>query len=127
MRGECEWQVTLTSGLTQEGLWSVGSRGGGRNQPRDFKGERRRHETHESTTDPEARLCRKGSQQEAQLCYLGHLLTENPDSLVVDVELTQADGYAQRDAALATLERSDRPPYETASLFPPLLASAQVG
>ncbi len=75
-------------------------RGGGRNRPRDFKGERRRRETHESTTDPEARLYRKGKQQAARLCYLGHLLTENRHGLVVDVELTQADGYAEREAAL---------------------------
>jgi transposase len=84
--------------------------GGGRNRPRDFKGERRRRETHESTTDPEARLYRKGPQQEAKLCYLGHLLTENRNGLVVDVELTQADGYAEREAALAMLERSVRGP-----------------
>ena len=80
--------------------------GGGRNRPRDFTGERRRRETHESTTDPEARLYRKGKQQEARLCYLGHLLTENRHGLVVDVELTEADGYAERDAALAMLKRS---------------------
>ena len=85
-------------------------RGGGRNRPRDFQGERRRRETHESTTDPEARLYRKGKQQEARLCYLGHLLTENRHGLVVDVELTEADGYAERDAALAMLERSVRGP-----------------
>ena len=81
---------------------------GGRNRPRNFKGERRRRETHASTTDPEARLYRKGPQQEARLCYLGHLLTENRHGLVVDVELTQADGYAEREAALAMLERSVR-------------------
>ncbi len=84
--------------------------GGGRNRPRDFKGERRRRETHESTTDPEARLYRKGKQQEARLCYLGHVLTENRHGLVVDVELTQADGYAERGAALEMLERSVRGP-----------------
>ncbi len=83
---------------------------GGRNQPRDFKGERRRRDTHESTTDPEARLYRKGKQQAARLCYLGHLLTENRHGLVVDVELTEADGYAEREAALAMLERSVRGP-----------------
>ncbi len=70
---------------------------GGRNHDVDFKGERRRRETHESTTDPEAWLYRKGKQQEARLCYLGHLLTE-------------ADGYAEREAALAMLERSVRGP-----------------
>ena len=85
-------------------------KGGGRNQPRDFQGERRRRETHESTTDPEARLYRKGKQQAARLCYLGHLLTENRHGLVVDVELTEADGYAEREAALAMLTRSVRGP-----------------
>jgi transposase len=81
-------------------------RGGGRNREADFTGERRRRETHESTTDPEARLYRKGKQQGAQLCYLGHALTENRHGLIVDVELTQADGYAERLAALAMLRRS---------------------
>ena len=85
-------------------------KGAGRNRPRDFKGERRSRETHASTTDPEARLYRKGKQQESRLCYLGHLLTENRHGLVVDVELTEADGYAEREAALAMLERSVRGP-----------------
>ena len=85
-------------------------KGGGRNHDVDFQGERRSRETHESTTDPEARLYRKGKQQAARLCYLGHLLTENRHGLVVDVELTEADGYAERDAALAMLERSVRGP-----------------
>ena len=93
------------------------SAGVGRNRPRDprssrgqaFTGERRRRETHESTTDPEARLYCKGPQREARLCYLGHLLRENRHGLVVDVELTEADGYAERDAALAMLERSSLP------------------
>ena len=82
------------------------SAGGGRNRPRDFTGERRRRETHASTTDPEARLYRKGPQRKARLFYFGHLLTENRHGLVVDVELTEADGYAERDAAVAMLERS---------------------
>ena len=85
-------------------------KGGGRNRPRDFKGERRRRDTHASTTDPEAQLYRKGKQQEARLCYLGHVLSENRHGLVVDVELTEADGYAEREAALAMLERSVRGP-----------------
>ncbi len=86
------------------------ARRGGRNRPRDFKGERRSRDTHESTTDPEARLYRKGKQQEARLCYLGHVLTENRHGLVIDVELTEADGYAERDAALTMLERSVQGP-----------------
>ena len=81
-------------------------KGGGRNRDADFRGERRRRDTHVSTTDPEARLYRKGKQQGAQLCYLGHVLTENRHGLVVDVELTEADGRAEREAALAMLERS---------------------
>ena len=75
-------------------------------RPRDFTGERRRRETHESSTDPEARLYRKGPQREARLCHLGHLLTENRHGLVFDVELTEADGFAERDAAVTMLERS---------------------
>ena len=81
-------------------------KGGGRNRDADFEGERRSRDTHASTTDPEARLYRKGKQQGAQLCYLGHVLTENRNGLVVDVELTEAGGYAEREAALAMLERS---------------------
>ena len=77
---------------------------GGRNRPRDprssrgqaFKGERRRRETHESTTAPEARLYRKGKRQEARLCYPGHVLTENRHGLVVDVELTEADPWSSQ-------------------------------
>ena len=65
-------------------------RGGGRNRDADFRGERRSRDTHVSTTDPEARRCRKDKQQGAQLCYLGHVLTENRHGLVVDVELTEA-------------------------------------
>ena len=68
--------------------------------------EARRRETHVSTTGPEARLYGKGKQQGAQLCYLGHVLTENRHGLVVDVELTEADGRAEREAALEMLERS---------------------
>ena len=81
-------------------------RGGGRNRDADFQGERRSRETHVSTTDPEARLYCKGKQQGAQLCYLGQVLTENRHGLVVDVELTEANGRAERAAALEMLERS---------------------
>ncbi|MCK9485372.1 MAG: IS5 family transposase [Dehalococcoidia bacterium] len=79
--------------------------GGGRNAEVDFRGQRRRRETHASTTDPEARLYTKGSGQAAKLCYLGHVLTENRHGLVVDAELTVAGGYAERTAALAMLDR----------------------
>ena len=67
---------------------------GGRNREVDFRGQRRRRETHVSSTDPQAQLYTKGSGQTAKLCYLGHLLTENRHGLVLDVELTEASGYA---------------------------------
>ncbi len=79
--------------------------GGGRNAEVDFRGERRRRETHVSRTDPEALLYRKGKGQPAKLCYLGHVLTENRHGLVVDVELTQATGRAEREAAVRMLDR----------------------
>ena len=78
---------------------------GGRNTPSDFHGQRRSNETHVSTTDPEARLMRKGSQQEARLSFSGHLLTENRSGLIVDALLTPATGYAERDAALVLVDR----------------------
>ena len=79
--------------------------GGGRNPEVDFRGQRRSRETHASTTDPQAQLFKKGASQAAKLCYMGHLLTENRHGLVVDVELTQATGTAEREAALRMLER----------------------
>src|SRR4051812_4531159 len=84
--------------------------GGGRNLEVDFKGEKRSNETHESTTDPEARLYRKGAGMEAKLCFIGHALMENRSGLIVDTRLTAADGHAERIAALAMIEaRADRP------------------
>ena len=68
----------------------------------------RSRETHVSRTDAEARLYRKGPQQEAKLRYLGHVLSENRHGLVVDVELSEANGYGEREAALQMLERSVR-------------------
>lgn len=71
----------------------------------DFHGNKRRNETHESKTDPQARLFRKGRGKEAKLCYMGHVLTENRNGLVVDVALTSADGRAEREAGLAMASR----------------------
>jgi len=83
---------------------------GGRNADIDFKGQKRSNETHESTTDPEARLYRKGSGMQARLCFIGHTLMENRSGLIVDACLTGADGHAERIAALAMIEpRADRP------------------
>lgn len=81
--------------------------GGGRNPEVDFRGQRRSRDTHVSHTDPEALLMKKG-QQAAKLSYMGHLLTENRHGLVVDVELTQATGRAERAAALQLLDRQRR-------------------
>jgi transposase len=69
----------------------------------DFRGEQRLNETHESTTDPEARLYRKGAGQEAKLSYLGHVLMENRHGLAVQTALTQATGTAEREAAVAMM------------------------
>jgi len=73
--------------------------GPGRNAERDFHGEKRSNETHASTTDPDARLSRKGTGREAKLAYTGHLLMENRHGLVVDARLTQASGTAETNAA----------------------------
>jgi hypothetical protein len=66
----------------------------GRNGERDFHGEKRSNETHASTTDPDARLYRKGPGQPAKLAYLGHILMENRHALVVDTGLPLATGTA---------------------------------
>jgi transposase len=70
----------------------------------DFRGERRTNATHASTTDPEARLYKKASGQEAKLCFLGHVLMENRHGLVVNAMVTQATGTAEREAALALVD-----------------------
>jgi len=84
------------------------TRPAGRNASVDFHGARRRNETHRSTTDPEARLARKGFGKEARLCYAGHVLSENRNGLIVEAELTQASGTAEREAALRLLVRQRR-------------------
>jgi hypothetical protein len=71
---------------------------------RDFHGERRRNDSHGSTTDPEARLFRKGPGKEARLCFMGHALMENRNGLIVGAVTTTASGYAERGAALALIE-----------------------
>jgi transposase len=84
--------------------------GGGRNVEADFHGQKRSNETHASTTDPDARLYRKGGGKEAKLCFMGHGLMENRHGLLVDACLTLADGHAERVAALHMIEsRADRP------------------
>jgi hypothetical protein len=79
--------------------------GGGSNPDVNFHGEQRSNLTHCSTTDPEARLARKGNGKEAKLCYAGHVFMENRNGLVVDAELSAATGDAERTTALTFLER----------------------
>lgn len=77
----------------------------GRNIEKNWRGKRRSNDTHASTTDPQARLYRKSSNTAAELCYSAHLLMENRNALIVDAELTTADGYAERDTAIEMLGR----------------------
>ena len=86
-----------------------GTGGGGRNAERDFHGEKRKNDTHSSTTDPDARLFRKGAGKEAKLCHMGHLLTENRNGLIVDARLTAANGTAERTTALDMIEDNAGP------------------
>jgi transposase len=95
---------------TSNGSGEPPTPGGGRNREADFHGQRRSNETHVSTTDPQARLYRKGPGKEAKLCFMGHALMENRNGLVVDACLTEANGHAERIAALHMIEpRADRP------------------
>jgi transposase len=75
-----------------------------RNAAVDFHGEKRTNETHQSRTDPEARLYRKGPGKEAKLSHMGHALSENRHGLVVAIRVTAANGTAERSAALAMLD-----------------------
>jgi len=79
--------------------------GAGRNAERGFHKEKRSNDTHQSTSDPQARLYRKGDGQPARLCYMGHALMENRHGLAVDGGVTQATGTAEREATLAMLDR----------------------
>ena len=76
----------------------------GRNEEVDFHGEKRSNATHASTTDPEARLAKKGKGKEAKLSFTGHVLMENRNGLAVDGLVTQATGTCEREAALEMIE-----------------------
>ena len=80
--------------------------GGEKNPEVDFHGEKRTNATHQSTTDPEAMLARKGRGKEAKLSFTGHILMENRSGLVVNVAMTQATGTAEREAALDMLQQT---------------------
>jgi transposase len=75
------------------------------NPTMNFRGEKRSNQTHESKTDPEALLARKGQGKESKLSYTGNLLVENRNGLIVDAEVFQSNGTAERDAALIMLEK----------------------
>jgi transposase len=77
----------------------------GRNGERDFHGEKRANDTHESTTDPDAKLYRKSSNTAAKLCFIGHALAENRHGLIVQADATKASSRAEREAAIAMIER----------------------
>lgn len=89
-----------------------GASGGGRNPGVDFRGEKRRNQTHQSTTDPQARLYRKARGHEAKLAYLGHVVIENRNALVVGCEVSEALGqHMEREAAarlMAEVPRKQR-------------------
>src|SRR5947209_20096718 len=97
-----------------QGLKSFQKKGAGKhgdaddtgNPTVDFRGEKRSNDSHESTTDPDARLARKGSGKEAKLSYCGNLLIENGNGLIAQTELLQANGTAERDAALPMPEQN---------------------
>jgi len=82
--------------------------GSGRNAERGFHKEKRSNDTHQSTTDPEARLYKKGDGQPAKLCYMGHAFMENRHGLAVDGGVTLASGTAEREAALQLVDRRPR-------------------
>jgi len=102
--------ASMKSVKPNDGSGEPPAQGGGRNAEADFHGESRSNGTHASTTDPDARLYRKGKGKETKLCFIGHGLMENRHGLLVDACLTQADGHAERVAALHMIEpRADRP------------------
>ncbi len=78
--------------------------GGGSNPAVDFHGQRRTNDTHQSTTDPDARLYKKARGREARLGYLAHVLMEHRSGLIVKTAVTPADGHGERDAALVMIE-----------------------
>ena len=89
-----------------------GASSGDSNRWVDFRGEKRSNETHESKTDPESKLTRKGPGQEAKLCFSAHALMENRNGLLADFRIAPATGRAERETALEMLDETlpgDRP------------------
>jgi transposase len=93
----------------KDGSDDEGGAGGGRNQDVDFRGKKRRNDTHQSTTDPQARLYRKARGHEAKLAYLGHVVIENRHALVMGCEVTEALGqHMERQAAVRLMSEVPR-------------------
>jgi hypothetical protein len=99
--GECE--ELSTQGCQERG--SAGPPDDPGNATVDFHGEKRSNQTHASKTDPDAKMARKGKGKEAKLSYNGNLLIENRNGLIVNTEVFEANGTAERDAAMAMLEQ----------------------
>ncbi len=96
--------ASMKSVKAKDGSGNPPPEDGGRNAEADFHGQKRSNETHASTTDPDARLYKKGKGKEARLCFMGHGLMENRHGLLIDACLTLADGHAERVAALHMIE-----------------------
>ena len=101
------WASMKSVGPRAPNLGGRKRRGGkrGRNQEVDFRGQKRSNQTHCSSTDPEAMLARKSPNQGAKLAFAGHVLMENRNGLVVDVDLTKATGSAEREAGIKMMRR----------------------
>lgn len=85
-----------------------GTSAGGRDASVNWRGERRSNDTHRSTTDPEARLARKGNGKESHLCHSGHVMMENRSGLCLSITVDRADGHAERRNALRMLRHVER-------------------
>ena len=102
--------ASMKSIKPKDGSGEPPAQGGGRNAEADFHGQKRSNDSHASTTDPDARLYRKGKGKETKLCFIGHGLMENRSGLVVDARLTRVSGHAERLAALDMIEHcANRP------------------
>jgi len=93
----------LEAWASMKSFRAKGENGGDNNGWGDFRGTTRTNETHESKTDPESKLMRKGAGREAKLCFMGHALVENRNGLLVDLRVSEANGCAERDTAIEML------------------------
>ena len=82
----------------------------------NFHGQKRSNATHQSTTDPDARLFRKGRGKEAKLVFMGHALMENRNGLVIDFEVTAATGTAERETAVRQVDEAKQDGFRPATL-----------